>query len=446
MANDLNIESLSIDFQVTSASAMDAVDKLEEKLNKLKAATQGGLQGASSVAKSLEKIALAAKGFDSVDTGKLTAVAEALNKIGNIAVGGNLSGAAAQMKDLTKIGNAVANLPSISSGQLQTLTGLGTALQSIANAPQIPDLSSTASQMRNLTRIANTVTGVPSVSIGQRMSLSRLVGSLQSLSNIPQLPDLSSTARSLSQLNGVAAGITAVDMSAMAIKIQELTSALKPLETLGKTNLSSFINSLKKLPEISAALSSMDMGTFASQIQTVATAISPLTLEIERMANAVGALPQPIQNAVAGLINYNNATQVAGSSTNQLLNRIKNLLSIGSIVAVSRRIKSLFGGMIESSNMFVENMNLFSVSMGSAADEALNFANRVNELMGIDVSQWIQNQGYFKQIASGFGVVEDKANLMSQNLTQLGFDKRLSLCGAIHIEKQGEPTNVGCAA
>lgn len=372
MANDLNIESLSIEFQVTSASAMDAVDKLEEKLKKLKAATQGGLQGASSVAKSLEKLAQAARGFDSVDTGKLTATAEALQRLGSIAASGNLSGVAAQMKDLSKIGNTIANMPSISTGQLQTLSGLGSALSS--------------------------------------------------LSNMPQLPDLSSTARSLSQLNGVAASITAVDMSAAAIKIQELTSALKPLESLGKTNLSSFINSLKKLPDISAALSRMDMGTFASQIQSVATSISPLTAEIERMSNAVGALPQPIQNAVAGLINYNNAAQGAGNSTTALLSKIKNLLSIGGIVAVSRRIKSLFGGMIESSNAFVENMNLFSVSMGNAADEALNFANRVNELMGIDVSQWIENQGYFKQIASGFGVVESKANTMSQTLTQLGFD------------------------
>lgn len=422
MANDLNIESLSIEFQVTSASAMDAVDRLEEKLKKLKAATQGGLQGASSVAKSLEKLAQAAKGFDSVDTGKLTATAEVLNKLGSIAASGNLSGVAAQMKDLSKIGNTIANMPSISTGQLQTLTGLGSALSSLSNIPQLPDLSGTASQMRNLTRIANTVTGVPSVSIGQRMSLSRLVGSLQSLSNIPQLPDLSSTARSLTQLNGVAASITAVDMSAAALKIQELTSAVKPLETLGKTNLSSFINSLKKLPEVSTALSSMDMGAFAAQIQTVASALSPLTTQLTSMANAVSALPQPIQNAVAGLMNFNNAAQNAGNSTNSLLSKIKNLLSIGSIIAISRRIKSLFGGMIESSNMFVENMNLFAVSMGNAADEALNFANRVNELMGIDVSQWIENQGYFKQIASGFGVVEEKANLMSQNLTQLGFD------------------------
>jgi len=372
MANDLNIESLSIEFQVTSASAMDAVDKLVEKMNKLKAATQGGLQGASSMAKSLEKIAQAAKSFNGVDMSKLTGLSDAMTRLNGITASGNLAGVAAQMRDLTKIGNAVAGLPSVASGQLQTITGISSALQSLAN--------------------------------------------------IPRLPDLSSTARSLTQLGSVASSITAVDMSAAAQKIRELTSALRPLETLGKTNLSSFINSLKKLPDISATLSAMDMTAFAGQIQSVATAISPLTTEIQRMAAAVGALPQPIQNAVAGLINYNNTAWQAGSSTDGLLRKIKNLLSLGSIIAITRRIKSLFGGMIESSNMFVENMNLFAVSMGNAADEALNFANRVNQLMGIDVSQWIENQGYFKQIASGFGVVEDKANLMSQNLTQLGFD------------------------
>lgn len=372
MANDLNIESLSIEFQVTSASAMDAVDKLVEKMNKLKAATQGGLQGASSMAKSLEKIAQAAKSFNGVDMSKLTGLSDAMTRLNGITASGNLAGVAAQMRDLARIGNTVAGLPSVASGQLQTITGISSALQSLAN--------------------------------------------------IPRLPDLSSTARSLTQLGSVASSITAVDMSAAAQKIRELTSALRPLETLGKTNLSSFINSLKKLPDISATLSAMDMTAFAGQIQSVATAISPLTAEIQRMAAAVGALPQPIQNAVAGLMNYNNTARQAGSSTDGLLRKIKNLLSLGSIIAITRRIKSLFGGMIESSNMFVENMNLFAVSMGDAADEALNFANRVNQLMGIDVSQWIQNQGYFKQIASGFGVVEDKANLMSQDLTQLGYD------------------------
>lgn len=70
----------------------------------------------------------------------------------------------------------------------------------------------------------------------------------------------------------------------------------------------------------------------------------------------------------------------------------------------------------------MENLNLFTVTMGKAADEALRYAEVVKEAVGIDPSEWIRNQGMFKQITSGFGVVADKADLMSKNLTQLGYD------------------------
>ncbi len=75
-----------------------------------------------------------------------------------------------------------------------------------------------------------------------------------------------------------------------------------------------------------------------------------------------------------------------------------------------------------SSNAYVENMNLFSVTMGEAADSAFEYAEAVNKAVGIDVSEWMKYQGMFKQIASGFGVLETKANTMSKNLTQLGYD------------------------
>lgn len=372
MANDLNIDSLSIEFEVTSTEALNAVDKLTEKLNALKAATQSGLQGASSVAKGLERIAQAVQSINSVDTSKLSAIADAVQKMNNISATANLSGVAEQVKNLAKAAAKISEMPTIDQTKIDSISALGTALSS--------------------------------------------------LSSIPQLPDLSSTARSLSQLGTMAAGISGVDMNGVAEKIRGLSEALKPLENLGKTNLSSFINSLKKLPEISTALSNLDMGTFSSQISELATAIHPLATEFSSLAQSVASLPAPLQNAAAGLMGYNGAAGQATNTTNSLLTKIKNLFNIGAIIAVFRRIKGVLGEMIQSSNAYVENLNLFSVAMGDAADEALNFANRVNELMGIDVSEWIRNQGTFKQIASGFGVVEDKAVLMSQNLTQLGYD------------------------
>jgi hypothetical protein len=84
--------------------------------------------------------------------------------------------------------------------------------------------------------------------------------------------------------------------------------------------------------------------------------------------------------------------------------------------------------------------------MGDYAAEAQKYAEKVGELMGIDPSEWMRNQGVFMTLLTGFGVVADKANVMSKNLTQLGYDKDLSPCRVICIEKQGEPTYVGCAA
>ena len=60
--------------------------------------------------------------------------------------------------------------------------------------------------------------------------------------------------------------------------------------------------------------------------------------------------------------------------------------------------------------------------MGKYAGEALEYAQRVQESMGIDMSEWIRNQGVFMQIATGFGVVQDKAYQMSKALTQVSYD------------------------
>ena len=77
---------------------------------------------------------------------------------------------------------------------------------------------------------------------------------------------------------------------------------------------------------------------------------------------------------------------------------------------------------IKESNDYVENMNLFTVSMGEYAEAATEYANTVSDAMGIDPSDWMRNQGVFKTLASGFGIVGDRAALMSEQLTQLGYD------------------------
>lgn len=200
-------------------------------------------------------------------------------------------------------------------------------------------------------------------------------------------------------------------------KISSLVSALNSLGSIQKaTGLSSTVNALKKLDSITEQLSSTDMDAFARQIQSVTNAISPLAAEMQKVSNGFAAFPIRIQKAIA-------ASGQAQKGFGSLASGIKGSLAKLTILGYSvNQTADVISDWVKESNDYVENLNLFTVAMGDAADEAYEYAYAVNDALGIDPSEWMRNQGIFKQISSGFGVVEEKANLMSKNLTQLGYD------------------------
>lgn len=322
MGEDITIESIAIEITASADEAEKSLDKLISKLNELKAACQGGLDGADKVAKGIKKIAEAAQSLNGVDVEKIRDIASAI----------------------------------------------------------------------------------------------------QALQNVGTIPDLSGFAKSISKVSSAANDIKGVDMAAFAANMQSVVSAMEPLKNLsGIGELSSAINALSRLPKATQGLSSIDMGKFADQMQKITTAIQPFVAQMNSLATSFNGLPAPVLNAISALSNYNTEAAQSRDRTDQLGKSLK-LVNFMAIYTMMKRVLGVMGGFITTSNAYVENLNLFTVSMGEAADEALNFAEKVNDLMGIDISQWIQNQGYFKQLVSGFGMVEEKANLVSKNMTQLGYD------------------------
>lgn len=87
-----------------------------------------------------------------------------------------------------------------------------------------------------------------------------------------------------------------------------------------------------------------------------------------------------------------------------------------------KRVTDVVASWVKKSNDYVENVNLFTVAMGKYANSAQEYAEHVGDVMGIDPSTWMRNQGVFMTLATGFGVAGDRAAVMSQQLTQLGYD------------------------
>lgn len=152
--------------------------------------------------------------------------------------------------------------------------------------------------------------------------------------------------------------------------------------------------------------------------------IDTLQLQIEASASEASKKLLQLENRLKKL--EQTASQTSGlSSVSNKLKKVGGALSaikFGAVYAGMKKVFSITNGWITKSNEYVENLNLFRVAMGDAADEAEAYAKKVNEALGIDMSEFIRNQGIFKQITSGFGVVDDKANRMSKNLTQIGYD------------------------
>lgn len=101
------------------------------------------------------------------------------------------------------------------------------------------------------------------------------------------------------------------------------------------------------------------------------------------------------------------------NTVNNTLNKVGNFM---------RKFTAKCGEWFRESNDYIESLNLFNVSMGSGAYNAQQFAESIEDIMGLDLKEWMNYQGSFNQIFEGFGLDDDISFQMSQQLTQLSYD------------------------
>lgn len=271
-----------------------------------------------------------------------------------------------------------------------------------------------------ISRLAKEVNSLSEASKGvQSDKLNQLANALKSLASVGKIKLSGTLSKQLASLGEVTKALSLTDFSG----IDRLTFSLKPLGELGKAQLNSFIKQLSKLPEVAKSLASADIDKFTNTIQRLTLAMKPLAVEMEKVSRGFSAMPSKIQKLIQSGERLASTNSKTGRSFGVLGTGISSQTArLTMQFMVVRQVADTIGEWVRSSNEYVENMNLFTVSMGKYAGEALSYAEKVNQAMGIDMSQWIRNQGIFMQIATGFGVIEEKAYAMSRGLTQIGYD------------------------
>ena len=144
---------------------------------------------------------------------------------------------------------------------------------------------------------------------------------------------------------------------------------------------------------------------------------------LEKLNKAVTPAANRMEQASKKIEKIGTSANKSSKSYGSLLAKVTQSISQWrTLMSVFQNAANTMADWFTASNDYIETLNLFNVTMGEASEGALEFANSVSTLMGIDVADWMQYQGTFKQLTSGFGVAAEKADIMSQNLTQLSYD------------------------
>lgn len=298
---------------------------------------------------------------------------------------------------------AVAGLQNL----INTLNRLKTATNGGATG-----LSKTAQGIREL---SNSLKGLNSGDASQKIT--RLANALTALSRVGNVKISSSIANQLTAINTAIAGLKWTDGD----KLTSLANGLRPLSELGKANMTTFINQLSKLPKVIEDLKTADIDKFTQQMKDLASAMKPFADEMQKVSNGFSAFPSKIQKLITSTEKYNASASKATSTTGKFTSGLK-ALNVAAAAVVFRKISNFIAQAITESNKYQEDLNLFTVALGQYAAEAQNYAEKVSEVLGIDPAQWLRNQGVFNTLLTGFGDTAERAQLMSRNLTQLGYD------------------------
>lgn len=132
-----------------------------------------------------------------------------------------------------------------------------------------------------------------------------------------------------------------------------------------------------------------------------------------------------VKDSVDGLKGSGKSAQAAtmafsklGGAATMAIGAIASFVSAGKLKQLGKNMFSLS----KQTADYIETVNLFRASMGDAADAATEFIDRAERDLGLDPKAMMDSISAFQNLSEGIGISNDRAYIMSKNLTQLAGD------------------------
>lgn len=175
---------------------------------------------------------------------------------------------------------------------------------------------------------------------------------------------------------------------------------------------------------------SADSSKAIAELNKLSTSLSNLdkNSKFTTLLNNLNKIDETIKDTAANSDNIDKITKSmsklnkSGNSIDNITTKLQKLGKSILSIAVISKIGNLISGAISEMNNYIEANNLFSVSMGSFYEEAYDWANKVNDKLGIDPAEFMKAEGIFMAMARGLGITNEQAYKLSKGMTELSYD------------------------
>jgi methyl-accepting chemotaxis protein len=255
--------------------------------------------------------------------------------------------------------------------------------------------------------------------------VTNFLNGISSVNTTAGVKGVNSVVNAIKKIPNAVSALNGVDFYSMSGSITQLTNALAPLSILdisGLKSLGSAFKAIGTVPDLTEKLKAADLDSFADSCRKISTALTPLASQLEKVGNAFAKLPPQLSKVVtqANRVTAANERQKKSymSLSSQMNSFMRNMAKLVSLKAIA----TYLGNAAEKFNSYYEAANLFGVSMKGLTGEASTFINKMETLLGIDPTEAMNNMATIQGLTTSFGMANDKAYVLSKNLTQLGYD------------------------
>ena len=303
------------------------------------------------------------------------------------------------------------SMKSMSMNSVSMLNGLANSLAKIKSVGEVKISSSIGNQIGVIKEAIRDLNASQMASVGDAFEHFRAVG------------DIKINASLGTNLEKLKTALQGWDVDTDSIN--KVIESLMPLTNIGKNSLASFVTNVGKIPSKLKELNEIDLSKATENLEKILGTLAKY--QLTEMASGLSSIANSLKQLGASSGSLNALTQNKGANgggkSGGLISSFTDLYTAGKVgFGMLRSLGNFIASTTKATSDYVEDLNLFTVSLGEFSSEAQEYGEKVANVVGINPGEWLKYQGTFMSLATGFGIAGDKAAIMSQQLTQLGYD------------------------